>query len=152
MVNKSRLYIPALGGIYDRLWNVVELLLRIVAGLMLLYPHGLPKLGIFGGGGYAGTATYMEQRVGLYPGWFWAFVAIFLETIGGVLLALGLFTRLIAFLLVIEMLTILNYYYSIRSGYTAAVELPLLWAFVFLFFAIRGGGAWSVDGRINKEI
>jgi putative oxidoreductase len=150
-VRSGRLYVPALGGLYESLWSWSEALLRIVAGLMLLYPHGLPKLGLFGGAGFAGTSQFLATKVGMYPGAFWAGVAIFLETIGGILLAVGLFTRLIALLLTIEMIVILWYYYSIRAAYTSSVELPLLWAFVFFYFVVRGGGAYSVDARMKKE-
>jgi putative oxidoreductase len=146
MATNSRLYIPALGGIYESLSPYMEPLLRIVAGLLLI-PHGLPKVGLIGSGGIAGAAQFLE-KVGYYPGMFWAAVLIVLELVGGVLFAVGLFTRLIAFLLVIEFINIL--YVQSPRGWSA-MEYPLLWLIVFLYFMIRGGGPYSVDRKIGRE-
>ncbi len=60
-------------------------------------------------------------------------VAGILECFGGLLLLLGLFTRPIAFVLAGEMATA---YFT---------ELAVLYCFVFLYFAVVGGGAWSVE-------
>ena len=146
MANNSRLYIPAFSGIYQSLSPYMEPLLRVVAGLLLI-PHGLPKAGLIGGSGVAGAAQFLE-KVGYYPGMFWAFVLIVLELVGGVLFAVGLFTRLIALLLVIEFINIL--YVQYPRGWSA-MEFPLLWLIVFLYFMIRGGGKLSVDSKLGRE-
>ncbi|MDR7421374.1 MAG: DoxX family protein, partial [Armatimonadota bacterium] len=69
------------------------LLLRVVVGVLFM-GHGLQKLaGWFGGHGLAGTGQWLEG-IGLRPGRAWALLAGALETVGGLLFALGLFTPL----------------------------------------------------------
>ena len=57
----SRLYIPALGGIYDSLSSYAELLLRAGLGAILVV-HGLQKFfAWFGGAGIERTAGLLEK-------------------------------------------------------------------------------------------
>lgn len=149
MTPKSRLYIPALAGIYDSLWNVAELLLRLAAGLLAV-PHGMQKLfGMFGGGGLSGTAAFFD-KVGYSPGALWAPVIGSLEFFGGLLLAIGLFTRPVAALFVVQFVFV-THFHSARGWFDPGIEFPLLWLVVFLYFVIRGGGPMSVDARMSKE-
>jgi putative oxidoreductase len=148
-INKSRLYIPALGGLYDSLWDIVWLLLRLAAGLIVV-PHGMQKLfGMFGGGGLAGTAAFFD-KIGYSPGSFWAPVVGCVEFFGGLLLAIGLFTRPAAALLAIQFVFV-TYFHASRGFFAPGIEFPLLWLTVFVFFMIRGGGAMSVDSKMSKE-
>ena len=62
----------------------------------MLVPHGWMKLI---GGGLEGTVRFMAQ-IGLEPAYSLAVYIALLELVGGVLLALGLFTRPIAVLVV----------------------------------------------------
>src|SRR3954452_12737750 len=90
-----RLVIPALSPVYHALSPLMEPLLRVTAGLLLV-PHGAQKLfGAFGGGGLAGTAQFLDSA-GFTPGWAWALALGCVEFSGGLLLALGLFTRPVA--------------------------------------------------------
>jgi putative oxidoreductase len=70
-----------------------------------------------------------------------------LETLGGALVALGLFTRPTAFLLSGEMAV--AYWWVHAPGSLFPVlsggEGALLYCFAFLYLAAAGGGAWSVD-------
>ena len=69
-------------------------ILRIITGLAFM-THGLPKLfGWLGGFGGAGEAAELMSRFG---------VAGVLETFGGLLIVLGLFTRPVAFILAGQM-------------------------------------------------
>jgi putative oxidoreductase len=70
-----------------------------------------------------------------------------LELVGGVLLAIGLFTRITAFILSGEMAVAYfmvhapqNFFPLVNKG-----ELAVLYCFVFLYLAAAGGGPWSVD-------
>jgi putative oxidoreductase len=152
MTPKSRLYIPALGGIYDSLWNFVELILRVGAGLLLV-PHGLWKLGYLGGPGLTGVGGFLG-KFGYVPSAFWAIVLTIVEIIGGILLTIGLFTRPVALIALIEMLFIIQYhwrygwFFNVQGG---GMEFAVLWAAALLYFAIRGGGSTSVDARMSKE-
>jgi len=82
-------------------------------------------------------------------------VAGILELVGGVLLLLGLFTRPVAFVLCGEMA--FAYFIGHASGGHVLVpmlnrgELAVLYCFVFLFFALAGAGAWSVDARLARR-
>jgi putative oxidoreductase len=148
-VNKSRLYIPALAGLYDSLWDIVWLLLRLAAGLIVV-PHGMQKLfGMFGGGGLSGTAA-MFDKIGYSPGSFFAPLVGGTEFIGGILLALGLFTRPAALALAIHFVFV-SHFHLARGFFNPGIEFPLLWLTVFVFFAIRGGGPLSVDSKMSKE-
>lgn len=146
-INKSRLYIPALGGLYDSLWDLAWLVLRLAAGLCLM-PHGAQKLfGMFGGGGLSGTAAFFD-KIGYSPGAIWAPVVGSAELIGGFLLAIGLFTRPAAAVLIMQFVFVLAY--TLRQGFFPS-ELALLWLAMFVFFFVRGGGPLSVDSKMSKE-
>ena len=91
---------------------------------------------------------------GIEPALLWAYVIMFLESVGGVCLIIGLFTRFFAAALAIEMLIALLFVHLPR-GYAAGTggyEYVLLIGAVCLFIAIRGGGIYSVDRLIGKEL
>ena len=143
-----RLFIPALGGLYDRLEPYTWPLIRMTAGLMLV-PHGWGK--IFGGG-LEGTAGFMA-KVGLEPAYPLALYIALLELVGGILLALGLFTRLIA-ALVVGFMTVAAFYIHLGNGFlwiNRGFEYPLFWGLVCAAIVIRGGGPMSLDAKIGRE-
>src|SRR5207344_2878041 len=72
-----------------------------------------------------------------------------LEAGGGLLLLLGLFTRPVAFVLC-GFMAVAYFMAHASQGYVLVPllnqgELAVLYCFVFLFFALAGPGAWSVD-------
>lgn len=143
-----RLFIPALGGIYERLEPYRWTLIRVTAGLMLV-PHGWMK--IFGGG-IEGLAGYLG-KLGLEPAYPLALYIALLELVGGVLLALGLFTRLIA-VLVIGFMAVSVLHVHLGNGFlwiNRGFEYPLFWGLVCAAIAIRGGGPMSLDAKIGRE-
>jgi len=75
-----------------------------------------------------------------------------IELVGGVLLALGLFTRPVAFILSGTMAVGYFYAHAPRAFYPILNmgELAVLYCFVFLYIAAAGGGAWSID-RIRSR-
>jgi putative oxidoreductase len=115
-------------------------LLRVVAGF-LFWQHGIQKL--FGILGREAPVEFFTQ-FGL---------AGVLETVGGVFLVLGLFSRPVAFILSGEMAWA---YFAVHAPENLwpimnGGELPALYAFVFLFIAARGGGAFGLDGLIRTR-
>jgi len=108
--------------------------LRIMTGLMFM-EHGMSKLFDFPPGNLHPS----------FPALLW-FAGV-LECFGGALVALGLFTRVVAFLLSGEMA--IGYFmfhfpksfFPLLNGGDAAV----LYCFIFLYLALAGGGEWSVD-------
>ncbi|MCC6948490.1 MAG: DoxX family protein [Bradyrhizobiaceae bacterium] len=152
MTPKSRLYIPGLSGLYDSLSDWAWLILRVAAGLILA-AHGAWKFGYLGGPGLNGVIGFFD-KVGYSPGSIWAPTLATFEVVGGILLAIGLLTRPVALIGLIQMLLVA--YYHSRFGFWhnvqgGGVEYPLMWAAVMLFFLIRGAGPMSVDARMSKE-
>jgi putative oxidoreductase len=143
-----KLIIPPLGRIYDALWPITEPLIRLMAGGSLAY-HGYQILF----GNIEGAARFFES-VGFEEGLRWAYVVGVLELVCGALLALGLFTRLAAGpILVFLIVAVVIYHWDL--GYNCesrGIEYPVFWALVVLHFLVRGGGPWSVDALIGREI
>ena len=113
--------------------------LRIVAGYLFI-AHGTAKL--FG-------APHVAMFDGLQL-MSLAGAAGILEVIGGALLIAGLFTRPAAF--VLSGLMAFAYFIAHASQGNALLpllnggELAVLYSFTFLYFALSGPGAWSLDG------
>jgi putative oxidoreductase len=142
---------PIIGGLGTFYQNYASLywpLIRVTAGAILL-THGWPKLMA---GAQVFAANSLAKR-GIEPALFLAYVVIFLETVGAVLIMLGLFTRLIAALLVIEFLVIV--WVHIPNGYAwtgRGYEYPLFWGLVFVAMLLRGGGPYSLDRKLGREV
>ena len=111
-------------------------LLRIVAGLMFVQ-HGLQKLfGLFGGPP-AGAPPAILYSAG--P----------IELLGGLLVAIGLFTAPAAFVCSGTMAVAYFMAHWGRTGEFFPIlnqgELAILYCWVFFLVAARGAGTWSVD-------
>jgi putative oxidoreductase len=142
----NRPLIPALGRIYPHASEWGYLLLRVTAGLMLI-PHVWPKLVA----GPAAIATNVMARRGVEPALVAAYLAIIVELVGAVCITLGLFTRVVAALLVIEFLVIVKVH-SVAGWMGPGAEFPFLWLIVLIFILIRGGGRYSADRMLGWEV
>lgn len=109
-------------------------LLRIVAGLLFL-EHGTAKLFHFP---HLAMFDHMPPLI---------VAAGVLELVGGALVAVGLFTRIAAFILSGEMAVAYFMAHAPRSFFPVlnGGELAILYCFLFLFFAASGAGALSLD-------
>lgn len=146
-VATSRLIVPGLGGIYGVFAPYTETLIRIVAGLSLV-PHGYPKLFV----DPARSAAFLEQS-GYRPGMFWAILLGCTEVFGGLLLAAGFLTRLACIPVFIFLLTAIAYHWQFGFLWNnRGIEYPLFWAIVVFHFLIRGGGKYSVDAMLGREV
>jgi putative oxidoreductase len=114
------------------------LVLRIVLGIIFLY-HGYPKLAHSHGNM---QGLFIEHGM---PGYF-VYVAGIIETFGGGLFLLGLFTRPAALLVAIEMCVTIWKVHSVH-GYFAVheYEFPLVLAAACLVLATVGAGLISLD-------
>ena len=114
--------------------------LRIVVALLFI-EHGTQKLLNFPPSGHEGPA--LVSLIGL---------AGLLEMIGGTLVALGLFTRVVAFILSGEMAVAYFMTHFPRSFFPllSGGEAAVLFCFVFLYLVFAGAGSLSVDALRTK--
>ena len=142
--SRPRLIIPRLGSLYAALHESAETLLRVAAGA-LLATHGYGKiLDPFG-------MTSMVEHLGFYPGVFWSPLLAATEFFGGILIAIGLFTRPAAFAAMI-VLAVTVYFHGIVQGEgLMGAEKSILWTLILFFFAVRGANSHSVDARIGRQ-
>jgi putative oxidoreductase len=112
-------------------------ILRIMLGLLFL-EHGLAKLLDF-----PHPPNHVPYAlITLNPG-----LQGLLELVGGFLLALGLFTRPVAFVLAGDMAVAYFMAHSPRGFFPLlnGGELAIVYCFVFLYLWFAGGGEWSLD-------
>jgi putative oxidoreductase len=116
--------------------------LRIVAALLFI-AHGTQKL-------FALPVNQPQRTVGLLS---LLGAAGVLETFGGLLMLLGLFTRPVAFILAGEMAYAYFTQHAPRARWPIlnGGELAVLFCFIWLFFAAAGPGPWSLDARLRKR-
>ena len=144
--------IPAIAAAADALSPFAEPLLRVTAGALLL-PHGLQKLfGLFGGYGVDATEQFFSAKLGL-PASF-GLLAGLIEVVGGVALAVGFGTR-VAAAFVFALMAVAFAWVHLPIGFfwtNGGFEYPLMWAILAFAFIVRGGGRYSVDHWIGREI
>ncbi|AEO42516.1 DoxX family protein [Xanthomonas perforans] len=126
------------------------LMLRIAGGGFLL-PHGLGKLlGWFGGPGLTGFAAELQQ-FGLPSAAPLPLLLALMQTLSGLAVLLGMWTRASAalaalFIATTVLVAIPNGWFWMHGG----MEYPLMWMVVLLSLAAVGGGDWSLD-RLRRR-
>jgi putative oxidoreductase len=130
-------------------WSPLLLsVLRIVAGLLFV-EHGAQKILDFPPAPpHEGAAHAMSPLMAhLAP------VSGYIELIGGALLLIGLFTRVVAFICSGEMAV--AYFTAHAPGGLYPInnhgELAVLYCFVFLYLFAAGGGPISLDASVRKK-
>lgn len=115
-----------------------HVLLRVIAGAIIMQ-HGAQKLlGAFGGFGPGGAPVHF----GTLP-----YLAGIIELVGGALVLVGLFTHVAAFIIAGEM-AVAYFMVHFPRGFWPIVnkgELAVVLCFVFLYLAATGAGAFSLD-------
>jgi putative oxidoreductase len=151
-LSQAKPIVPAFTSITNALSPFAEPLVRVAAG-MLLVPHGAQKLfGWFGGYGIDATGQFFATKLGLPASLAVAAGAI--EFFGGFLLAAGIATRAVA-VLVVGLMAVAVIQVHLPAGFfwtDGGYEYPLLWGIVALSYAIRGGGRYSGDALIGREV
>jgi putative oxidoreductase len=126
----------------QKLRPLALLLLRFGLALVFIY-HGYPKL-------FGKTATFVAafERIGL-P-WYFVFIAGAVEAVGGLMLALGLYTPVAGVLLLLDMGAAM-WKYNFSEGIYAVreYELPLVLGLAALAVATTGAGPFSLDYLIR---
>jgi putative oxidoreductase len=108
--------------------------------------------GWFGGYGLEATSQFFAAKLGLPPAL--ALIAGLIEFFGGIALAIGLATR-VAAALVAGMMIVAVVQVHLGAGFfwtSGGFEYPLFWAIAALASVIKGGGRFSVDALIGREI
>jgi putative oxidoreductase len=149
---RQQLYFPALEPLYDKVQGYAYPLIRFVAGAFLV-PHGAQKLFEWFGGSTAGTAAFFS-KLGLEPALPLVYLTGAVEFFCGILIAIGLFTRVAAGMAFV-MLTVAWYTVHLGNGFfwtKAGIEYPLLWSLLMVVILLRGSGRMSVDEKIGKEV
>ena len=125
-----------LAGLFGFFQPIMLSLFRIMVGLVFLQ-FGLGKL----------TGFPMAAPNAVFPGQI-LFSGI-METAGGVLLVLGLFTRPAAFILAGYMAVAVFWIHVPRDILPArnGGNLAVLFCFGFLYLFFAGPGAWALDNR-----
>ncbi|MDF1738381.1 MAG: DoxX family protein [Verrucomicrobiales bacterium] len=121
--------------------SILLSVLRIISGLLMMQ-HGGQK--VLGFPAPSRAPFELMSKIG---------VAGMLELVGGLLLAIGLFTRPTAFILS----GLMAFAYFIAHGLTDfwpmlnGGELAALYCFVYLYLAAAGGGYFSVDAMLARK-
>jgi putative oxidoreductase len=145
---EPKLLFPGLAGFYAAVSELWYPMIRITVGA-ILFVHGWGKIKT----GITGLAGYLS-KVGLAPSEPLAYVVFINETVGAICIVLGLFTRFFAASIAIELavaLWIVHY----AKGFGASAggyEYVLMWGIIMFAIALRGGGPYSLDRVIGKEL
>jgi putative oxidoreductase len=120
------------------------LLLRLFAGLALAFAHGINKLppaegfvNMIGGFGFPAPALF---------GWMSGLT----EFVGGILLALGLFTRPVAALIVGNMIVAVVFGHA--GDPFGRRELALMFLVVALMYLFVGAGRYAADTLLRRRV
>ena len=145
---EPKLVFPALAGFYQHASPYSYALIRFETGAILV-PHGVQKILNTPISKFAPNIA----AKGLPFPELLAYLTYFAESVAAVCLAIGLFTRIAAAIIGIEMLVIVllfqwqfGYFWTVR-GY----EYALLWLILCIAIFFKGGGCYSVDRLIGRE-
>jgi putative oxidoreductase len=149
---EPRSILPFLEPFYVHARDLSWLFIRLTVG-GTLFVHGWDKITR---SSIAAFASGSLARRGIEPSVPFAYVIFFNETIGAICLMLGLFTRMVAAAIAIE-LAVITFYVSFPNGYGwtrpgGGWEYPFLWGMMFFAIALRGGGPYSLDRKLGWEI
>ena len=128
--------------VLDRLQPLALLVLRVVIGVIMI-AHGYSK--VFGGFSHV---IDMVQHIG-FPGWM-AYVLAATEFLGGMLMIAGLFTRVEAVAMLIDMsVAIWKIHWHNGLKGPGGVEFPLAVAAIAFALIFFGAGSISIDGALR---
>jgi putative oxidoreductase len=123
--------------------DLTHFVLRMSAGLMMVFLHGINKIP---------PSDRFVENVGALgfplPGFF-AWCAGLAEFAGGLLIAVGLLTRPASFFLAFTMF-VAAFGRHLHDPFLKK-ELSLLYLAIALFFLVHGGGKWSLDRLIGRK-
>ena len=128
-----------MNGVLSRYTAISFALMRIVVGA-LYGCHGAQKLfGVFGGPVMTGSSLMLAAGI--------------IEFGGGILIAIGLLTR-VAAIIASGQMAVAYFKAHAPQGFWPILnkgEAAVLFCFVFLFIAAHGGGRYSVDAALRRS-
>jgi putative oxidoreductase len=128
----------------NRAIEAAYFLLRVVAGFLFLQSGAVILFGWYGGMPGASSPPPLMSQIG---------IGGILEFFGGILILLGLFTRPVAFILSGMMAVAYWQFHAPQGGWPLQNQgIPaVLFCFIFLYMAARGGGEWSLDTLLRRK-
>jgi putative oxidoreductase len=131
--------LPFLQSFYDFVVPLAWPLVRLTCGFHLII-HGWGKVIRLG------AISSSTVAFGLF--------LTFIEFVGGICITIGLFTRFFAAAVAIEMgyLTFIQYWANGYGWRRQGYEYVLMWGMLALAIALRGGGPYSVDRKLGREL
>jgi putative oxidoreductase len=147
--SEPKLLFPFLRPFYEVVEPLSWPIIRATVGI-IFFIHG---------SGHVPAANFAKWSVsfvtrGYFPIPELAYGLVFIETVGALCVVLGLFTRFFAAALAIE-LAVMTFFEFSPNGFNwnnKGYEYALMWGLVFFAIALRGGGPYSLDRRIGKEL
>src|SRR2546421_11756067 len=127
----------------ERAKQITYFLLRLVSGFLFIQAGGVILFGWFGGMP-GGEKVRLLSQTG---------IGGVLEVFGGILIILGLFTRPVAFILS-GMMAVAYWQFHFPMGHWPVQNqgMPaVLFCFIFLYMAAKGGRSWSLDAMIRRR-
>lgn len=119
-------------------------LIRIITGFFMIY-HGYEVFDSETMNGYLTWEMFKDRPSGK----FLIYTGKIAELIAGILLFIGLFTRLSAIVIALTMLSISLFVGKGRIWYED--QHPFLFVLLALVFVFAGPGSWSIDNLLDRE-
>ena len=148
-VDPKRLVFPGLAGLYNAGSRYAYGFMRFCTGAVLV-PHGIQKLMLLPPDRYAAS---IDQH-GVPGATILAWLTVLTESFGAAFLALGLFTRFAAAAIWIERAVLITIF-QWQFGYfwtNRGIEYALLWLLLCTAILFRGGGRYSIDHYLGREL
>lgn len=130
--------------IENRPAQVAWTIARVAVGLLMIH-NGFSKLS-----DVQGFASGVVSFIGLPYPVFFTYCAAYAEIVSSILLAIGLFTRLNALILLFTMLIAIFFHLKKDGLHIPPLETASLYALWFAFFLTNGGGGFSLDAAISS--
>ena len=148
-VDPKRLVFPGLAGLYEKFSPLSYPFMRFATGAVLV-PHGVVKIL------HVPPEKFAENLVnqGFPMPLVLAYLVYFTESVAAACVAIGLFTRLAAAMIWTEM-SVIMVVFLWQNGYfwtNRGIEFALLWWLLCIAIFFRGGGRYSVDRMLGREI
>jgi putative oxidoreductase len=127
--------------------DLALLVLRLGLGIMF-FLHGLQAFGMFAGPGIKGFAGFLTE-LGFSPALFWAYIGVYTELVGGLLLMFGILTRASALFLLI-FIALAGFKVHLSKGFfiqSGGFEYTFIIACICVALIIAGAGKFRLFNK-----